>query len=175
MDIYLSTSKARRFHVDIYPALVRWIFTSIRCRFYVEKYLCGYGIFFNVEWTSILRRQVFVQTWYIFQRRFNVEIFFHEECRFINVEYKSIPRRCFPHGIRQFFDVECVGDVEVPDDVPLAFLCTLHQRCILKNKGKWIYQVNYIQELISERKFTSNHPIVRRDLVRRRRPGARWA
>ena len=95
-----------------------------------------------VDSTSILRRKVSAQTWYIFQRRFNIEISLHEDCRFINVEYKSIPRRCFPHGICRFFDVEFVGDLEDPDDVSFTFLSTLHQWCKLKNKGEWIYLVN---------------------------------
>jgi len=128
-----------RIHVDSTSSstlrLIRWIF-------YVDstsKSIFAAMVYFS---TSILRRKVSVQTFYIFQRRFNVEISLHEDCRFINVDYKWIPGRCFPHGIRRFFDVEYVGDVEVPDDVLFTFLSTLHQRCKLKNKGEWIYQVN---------------------------------
>ena len=123
VDIYFSTSHSRRFNVDIYPAIGKVEFLR---KFYVEKYLRGHGIFFNVESTSTLRRKVSVQTWYIFQRRFNDEISLHEHCRFINVEYKSIPRRCFPHGIRRFFDVEYVRDVEARG-IPL-FIITAHVR-----------------------------------------------
>jgi len=132
----------RRIHVDSTSTstlrLVRWIFyvdstsksicadmvcfsTSNQRQFYVEKYLCRHGIFFIVD--STLK---FLSTRTVDSSTSN----------------KSIPRRCFPHGIRRFFDVEYVGDVEVPDDVPLTFLSTLHQRCKLKNnKGEWIYQV----------------------------------
>ena len=57
----------RRIHVDSTSTstlrLVRWIFLR---RFYVEKYLCGHGIFFNFESTSILRRKVSAQTLCIF-------------------------------------------------------------------------------------------------------------
>jgi len=85
-------------------------------RFCVEKYLCGYGLFFNVESTSILRWKVqCVNMVYSSTsiRRWKFPIY--KACRFINVEYTSILRRCFPHGIRwcfphgirQFFDVEC--------------------------------------------------------------------
>ena len=68
-------------------------FTSNRCRFYVEKYLCERCIFINVDLTSI--------------QRWNFPI--HKDYRFINVEYTPISRRCFPHGIRRFFDLECTS------------------------------------------------------------------
>jgi len=101
MVISWTDTFQRRIHVDSSSTftlrLVKWIFLrSNRRRFYVEKYLCGHGIFFNAESTSIISLKVSVQTWYIFQRRFNVEISLQEDCRFINVEYTSIPRRCFP-------------------------------------------------------------------------------
>jgi len=66
-----------RIHVDSTSTftlrLVRWIF-------YVKS-------------TSNLRLKVSVRTCFIFQCR-NVPV--HEACRFINVEYTSIPRRGFP-------------------------------------------------------------------------------
>jgi len=97
MVIRWTNTFQRRIHVDstskFTVRFVRWIFTSNRRRFYVGKYLCGYGTFFNVESTSI--------------QPSNFPI--HMDCRFINVEYTSIPRRCFTHGIRRFFDVECTS------------------------------------------------------------------
>jgi len=86
----------RRIHVDstskFTPRLVKWILTSNRRRFYVEKYPCRRGIF-SRDLTSI--------------QRWSLPI--HKDCRFINVEYTSIPRQCYTHGIRQFFNVECTS------------------------------------------------------------------
>jgi len=107
---YFLTSNPRRFNVKIYPAIGKVDFlrridvdsssksvcvdmvyfsTSNQRRYYVKKYLCRHGIFL----TSI--------------QRWNFPI--HKDCRFINVEYTSIPRRCFTHGIRRFFDFECTS------------------------------------------------------------------
>jgi len=80
-----------------------------------SKSICAYMVyFFDVEpSTSILCRKVSVQTWYIFKvdstsiQRWNIPT--NKDCRFINVEYASIPRRCFTHGVRRFFDVECTA------------------------------------------------------------------
>jgi len=97
MVIRWTKTFQRLIHVDSTSKftlrLVRRIFTSNRRRFYVEKYMRGYGTFFKVGSTSI--------------QRWNFPI--HKDCRLINVEYTSIPRWCFTHSSRRFFDVECTS------------------------------------------------------------------
>jgi len=140
VDRYFPNSNSCRFNFDIYPANGKVDFLR---RFDVDsssKSICADMVYFS---TSILRRKVSVQTWYIFQLRFNVEISLYEDCRFINVGYKSIPRRCFPLVFVDFSTLNTSPmRIEDPNDVPFTFLSTLHQRCKLKNIGEWIYRVN---------------------------------
>ena len=43
----------------------------------------------------------------------------------------------FPYGSKR----DIIGDLEIPGDVPFAFLSALNQWYELKIKGEWIYQV----------------------------------
>ena len=104
MVIRWTDTFQRRIHVNSTSKFtlrfVRWIYTSNRRRFYVEKYLCGYGIFFNVEIslstrtvdspTSNIRRfhvdaspTVFVDFSTLNARRFNVDISHQEVIRWL--------------------------------------------------------------------------------------------
>jgi len=156
VDRYFSTSNPCQFNIEIYPAIGKFDFLRRIDVDSTSKSMCGYGIFFNAESTSILRRKVSVQTWYSLTsiQRWNFPI--HKDCRFINVEYTSR----FPHGISWFFDIECTSiqrlyflnirpvdsstlntrqlhvevshgikrDLKVPDDVPFTFLKTSDAR-----------------------------------------------
>jgi len=104
VDRHFQTSNPRRFHVEIYPAIGK--------------------VDFYVESTSILRRKVSMQIWYIFnvdstlkfsypeglsihQRRIYVDVSPTIFVDFFDVEYTSIQRWNFPiHKECRFINVE---------------------------------------------------------------------
>jgi len=148
---YFSTSNPRRFNVDIYLAIGQVDFLRQIDVDSTSKSICADIVYFSTS-----------------NQRLNFLI--NEACRFINVEYRSIPRRGFPTVQDDFstliarrFDAEIsqsittvdsstsnirpfqvevsqrckrdiIGDREVPDDVPFAFLSALNQWCKLKSK-----------------------------------------
>jgi len=113
MVIRLTDTFQRRIHVDSMSTftlrLVRWIFyvdsTSTLRRLYVGKYLCGHGLFFNVESTSksLCAEMVYfstsIQRWYLPPRGLSI----HQRRIYVD----STSR--FPHGRSWCFDIECTS------------------------------------------------------------------
>jgi len=145
-DTFHATSDSRRFNVDIYPP--------------IDKVF-----FFCVDSTSILRRKVAVRTWYIFQRRYFPP-------RGLSIHQHRIYVYASPSVFVDFSTLNMSGTLRSP------MMSLLPSLTLYTSGANWNMMGNGSTRSTrfknkSERKFTSNYPIVSWPGAPRR-PGARW-